>query len=77
MMRSDLLLKEVTKRRIEELNKVKDYLICAATGDIEKNDASALDHLQVLVYLTMDLKDLLENLPFITVDIEGLSNSNN
>lgn len=75
MMKSDLLLKEVTKKRIEELNKAKDYLICAANGNVEKEDSSALEHLQVLVYLTMDLNDLLENLPFITVDIERLSNS--
>ena len=75
MMRSDLLLKEVIKTRIEELNQAKDYLICAAHGDIEKNDSSALDHLQALVYMTIDLKDLLENLPFITVDIDRLSNS--
>lgn len=69
MIKSDLLHNEVTQRRIEELNKVKDYLICAANGEIEKNDSTALEHLQVLVYLTMDLNDLLENLPFITVDI--------
>ena len=75
MMKSGLLHEEVTKRKIEELNKVKDYLICAANGEIEKNDPTALEHLQVLVYLTMDLNDLLENLPFITVDIERLSNS--
>lgn len=74
-MRSDLLLKEFTQRRIEELNKVKDYLICAVNGDIEKNDSAAMDHLQALVYMTMDLNDLLENLPFITIDTERLSNS--
>ena len=75
MMRSDLLLKEVIQKRIEELNQVKDYLICAANGDIEKNDSTALEHLQALVYSTIDLNDLLKNLPFITVDIERLSNS--
>lgn len=75
MMKSDLLLKEVTKKRIEEFNKVKDYLICAANGEIEKEDSTALEHLQALVYLTMDLNDLLENLPFISFDIERLSNS--
>ena len=74
-MRSDLLLKEVTKKSIEEVNKVKDYLICAANGNIEKNDSTALEHLQTLVHLTEDLNDLLENLPFITVDIKRLSNS--
>lgn len=75
MMKSDLLLEEVIKRKIEELNKVKDYLIFAATSGVEKNDSTALEHLQVLAYTTMDLNDLLENLPFITVDIEKLSNS--
>lgn len=75
MMKSDLLLKEVTKKRIEEFNKVKDYLICAANGEIEKEDPTVLKHLQALVYLTMDLNDLLENLPFISFDIERLSNS--
>lgn len=75
MIKSDLLHKEITQKRIEELNQVKDYLICAVNGDIEKNDSTALEHLQVLVYLTMDLNNLLQNLPFITVDIERLSNS--
>ena len=75
MMRSDLLLKKVIQKRIEEINKVKDYLICSANGDVEKNDPTALEHLQTLVYTTMDLNDLLQNLPFITVDIERLSNS--
>lgn len=75
-MKSDLLHKEVIQRRIEEINKVKNYLILAATGEVEENDSTALEHLKTLVYLTMDLNDLLENLPFITVDIEKLSNSN-
>ncbi|MBW8334850.1 MAG: hypothetical protein K0M40_22730 [Prolixibacteraceae bacterium] len=74
-MKSDLLLKEVTQKKIEKLNEVKDYLICAATGDIEKNDSTALEHLQTLVYLTNDLNCLMDNLPFISVDFEGLSNS--
>ena len=75
MIKSDLLHKEVVKRSIKKLNKVKDYLISAANGEVEKNDSTALEHLQVLVYLTMDLNCLLENLPFITVDNETLSNS--
>lgn len=75
MMKSDLLYEDAILRGIEELNKVKDYLILAATGKVEKNDSTALEHLQALVCMTNDLNDLLENLPFITVDIERLSNS--
>lgn len=75
MIKSDLLLKEVTQERIEKINEVKDYIICAVNGDIEKNDSTALEHLLTLVYLTNDLNELLNNLPFISVDFEGLSNS--
>lgn len=75
MLKSDLLHEEVIQRRIEELDAAKDYLIFAATGEVEKNDSIALEHLQAMVYITMDLKDLLKNLPYITVDTERLSNS--
>lgn len=75
MLKSDLLFEDGIQRRIEELNKVKDYLILAATGEVEKNDSTALEHLQTLVYTTIELDELLKNLPFITVDIDILSNS--
>lgn len=75
MIKSDLLFEDAIQRRIEELNKVKDYLVLAATGEVEKNDPIALEHLQALAYLTRELNDLLRNLPFITVDIDELSNS--
>ncbi len=70
MIHSDLLHNEVIKTRIEEISKVKDYLILAATGEVEENDPTALEHLKAIILLTMDLNDLLENLPFITVDID-------
>ena len=73
MIKSDLLFKEVIQKRIDDLTKAKDYLILAATGQVEVNDELALVHLQNLVYLGIDLKDLLDNLPFITVDINELS----
>lgn len=73
MIKSDLLHEEVIQKRIEDITKAKDYLILAATGQVEKNDELALVHLQNLVYLGIDLKDLLDNLPFITVDINELS----
>lgn len=70
MIRSDLLFEDGIERKIEELNKVKDYLILCATGGVDKMDSTALEHLQALVYATNDLNDLLQNLPFITVDFD-------
>lgn len=75
MLKSDLLFEDVIERRIEELNKVKDYLIFAATSGVKENDSTALEHLQTLAYTTIELNDLLKNLPFIMVDIDRLSNS--
>jgi len=75
MIKSDLLYEDAIERRTEEINKVKDYLILAATGEVEKNDSTVLEHLQTLVYITLELEQLLTNLPFITVDDKRLSNS--
>ena len=72
MLTSDLLKAEVIKVKIQELEKAKDYLIFAATGQIEENDSLALEHLKKLAYLTGDLESLLENLPFITIDLESI-----
>ena len=70
MIKSDLLFEDAIERKIEELNKVKDYIVLAVTGEVDENDSTALKHLQALVYIVNDLNDLLQNLPFITVDIE-------
>lgn len=73
IIKSYLLNEEGIQIKIDELNKVKDYLIFAATGEVEKNDPVSLEHLKALVYLTDDLESLLTNLPFISVDLEKMS----
>ncbi len=40
----------------KELEKAKDYLIFAATCQIEENDSLSLEHLKKLAYLTGDLE---------------------
>ncbi|WP_372773471.1 hypothetical protein [Mangrovibacterium sp.] len=69
MMRSDLLLEETIAIYIEEIRKTKDFLIFNNAGE------ETLTHLATLAGLEMDLVNLKENLPFIEIDLEKLSNA--
>jgi hypothetical protein len=62
MIRTDLLLPKEVASQLKKVVEIKNYLIYAATGDIEKNDANALPHLKNLNDLESHLKDLLDNL---------------
>jgi hypothetical protein len=62
MIKTDLLSPEDVASQLKKIRKIKSYLIYAATGHIEKNDAIALIHLKNLTDLEIHLKDLLENL---------------
>ncbi|MCW0483496.1 hypothetical protein [Gaoshiqia sediminis] len=72
MQPSDLLKDRILKQRIQALNEVKNYLILNSTGNGSGHDLEALENLIHLVDLETDLKELLENLPFITVDLDGI-----
>jgi hypothetical protein len=62
MTKSDLLHQDEVKDYIEKIEKVKTWIIYAATGEIEKNNEGAFEHLLNMNYLQMKLNDLLENL---------------
>jgi hypothetical protein len=62
VVKSDLLHQEVVEQFDKKLEEVKTYLIYATTGEIEKNDSGALEHLKNLNYLQMHLSDLADNL---------------
>lgn len=65
MLKSDLFFAEIVEDRLTQLQKVKNYIICAANGEIDKDDISSLEHLQNLVHLELELYNLKDNLPFI------------
>ena len=71
-MKSDLLLPNEVKLFIEKIEIAKTWMIYAATGQIEKNDAGVLNHLLDLNDLQLVLNDLLRNLEaeLITYDTE-------
>lgn len=87
MLKSELFNNEALQFSIEELNQAKNFMIFAASGEIEKNEPEAFKHLRNLICLENELKLLLrnlicldnelnlllENLPFVTVE-ESLSN---
>ncbi|MGD9928881.1 MAG: hypothetical protein AB7U05_02580 [Mangrovibacterium sp.] len=73
MLLSELLKNGIIEQRIKELNKVKNYLILNSTGNGSGHDPEALENLIHLVDIETDLKELLKNLPFISVDVERLS----
>ncbi len=62
VVKSELLLAEEVLSYIKKIEDAKTYLIYAATGQVEKNDEVALEHLKNLSYLQMHLGDLQENL---------------
>ena len=72
VMKSDLLLSEEVASYIKKIEDAKTYLIFAITGQIEKNDEVALEHLKNLSQLQMHLGDLQSNLEceLITFDEE-------
>lgn len=69
MLKSDLLIEEEALLTIGALNGVKDYLIQVADSD----DPEVLTHIKAIAALEYDLKNLIDNLPFITVNINELS----
>lgn len=72
VIKSDLLLADEVSYYIKEIEAAKTYLIYAATGEVEKNDEVALEHLKSLSYLQMNLEHLQENLEheLVTFDDE-------
>lgn len=69
MLKSDLLIEEEAESTIKTLMEVKDYLIQVADSD----DTVVLTHIKAILALENDLKNLIDNLPFITVNINELS----
>lgn len=72
MIKSSLLNKEVIEERLTSLNTIKNTLICAGNGEIDKNDARVMESLISLVYIELELNDLKDNLPFIEIDLDKL-----
>ena len=72
VMKSDLLLTDEVLSFIKKIEDAKTYLIYAVTGQVEKNDEVALEHLKNLSRLQMHLEDLQGNLEreLITFDDE-------
>ncbi len=72
VVRTDLLIESEVKEYMKKIEEIKIWIILAATGQIELNDADALTHLKDLTVLNYHLEDLNENLEaeLITFDHE-------
>lgn len=74
MIKSDLLFEEEIEEQLKSLNTIKNTLICAGNGEIDKQSPLVMESLQILVHLEFRLDNLKNNLPFIQIDLDKMHN---